>query len=252
MEPRTNPEHLVGEKQDGLKTESDQIRGTVLLIEDDAPTRRLLRAAFNETGIKLIESDNGLQGVDLAATKAPDLVLLDLGLPDITGQEIVQILRSWSMVPIIILSAQGQDHKKVACLEAGADDYITKPFSIAELVARVRASLRRAAQVGAEGHSTIFEYEGLRIDLAARDTFLDGDRVHLTPLEFKLLSVLVRHVGRVVTHTQLLTEVWGPDFATHAQYLRLYVGYLRKKLENGDSGRKFIYNEPGVGYRFAE
>jgi two-component system KDP operon response regulator KdpE len=178
----------------------------------------------------------------------PDLVLLDLGLPDMDGTEVVKRLRTWSRVPVLILSARGEERNKVEALDAGADDYLTKPFGFAELLARMRAALRRAARVDAPEESVLVQGP-LRIDLGRRRVELGGEEVHLTPIEFRLLSVLARHAGRVVTHKQLLTEVWGPQSAEETQYLRVYLTHLRRKLEPDPSRGRIFHNEAGVGYR---
>lgn len=241
---------LTGERIRPDSPARETIRATVLLIEDDPAIRRLLRASFEDTGLKLVEAENGKEGVELATRKSPDLILLDIGLPDMSGLEIVQLVRGWSKIPIIMLTAQGQERVKVECLEAGADDYVTKPFGVSELIARIRATIRRSLTAASENGSSVFESGALRVDFASREVLLNGERIRVTPLEYKLLAALIRHAGKVVTHRQLLTEVWGPEYAEESQYLRLYVGYLRKKLEREDIGERYILNEPGVGYRF--
>lgn len=223
-----------------------KMKATILLIEDDPAIRRMLNIAFQDTGFKAVEAENGQEGIKAVVHHQPDLVLLDIGLPDISGLEVVQNVRSWSKVPIIILSANGQEHLKVECLESGADDYVTKPFGVAELMARIRVILRREISAKSPNDTPIFESGSLRVDLASREVFIAEERIRLTPLEYKLLTTLIKHAGKIVTHRQLLTEVWGPDYTEESQYLRLYIGYLRKKLNDGAS---FILNEPGVGYR---
>ncbi|MCO5297308.1 MAG: response regulator [Fimbriimonadaceae bacterium] len=209
----------------------------------------MLRAAMEDTEFKLLEAETGAQGLELAARKNPDVILLDLGLPDLDGAEIIQRVREWSQLPILVLSARGQEGYKVHCLEAGADDYVMKPFGIAELFARLRAALRRAPTSSESIQDPVFEHGHLKVDMSARRIEVHGEEVHLTPLEYRLLCTLIRHAGKVVTHRQLLQEVWGPEYADEAQYLRVYMGYLRKKLETGD--QKLFLTEPRVGYRLA-
>ncbi|MBI1333054.1 MAG: response regulator [Armatimonadetes bacterium] len=222
------------------------MKGSILVIEDDPAIRRMLNIAFQDTGLKAIEAETGQDGIKAVVHHQPDLILLDIGLPDISGLEVVQNVRTWSKVPIIVLSANGQENLKVECLESGADDYVTKPFGVAELLARIRVVLRREIAAKSPTDSPVFVSGSLKVDLAAREVFLAGERIRLTPLEYKLLTTLIKHAGKIVTHRQLLSEVWGPDYTEESQYLRLYIGYLRKKLDDGAS---FIVNEPGVGYR---
>jgi two-component system, OmpR family, KDP operon response regulator KdpE len=227
-------------------TVSGKRKANILLIEDDPAIRRMLSIAFQDSGLVAIEAGTGQDGIKAVAKNQPDLILLDIGLPDMSGLDVVESVRSWSKVPIIILSANGQEHLKVECLECGADDYVTKPFGVAELMARIRVVLRRESHAHAAAETPVFESGSLKVDMATREVFKGGKRVKLTPLEYKLLITLIKHAGRIVTHRQLLAEVWGPDYTEESQYLRLYIGYLRKKLEDGAS---FILNEPGVGYR---
>jgi len=221
----------------------------VLLIEDDAPIRRLLRVALEDTEFQLLEADSGTLGLRLAVTKRPDLLLLDLGLPDLDGVAIISQIREWSKMPIVVLSARGLEKVKVYCLENGADDYITKPFGVAELIARLRATLRRSPSTTETMDEPVFESGGLKVDMSARRVEVEGQEVHLTPLEYKLLCTLVHHAGKVVTHRQLLQDVWGPEYTEESQYLRVYMGYLRKKLQTGD--RELFLTEARVGYRLA-
>lgn len=225
---------------------SGKVKGTVLLIEDDPAIRRMLNIAFQDTGLKLVEAETGNDGIKAIVHNQPDIILLDIGLPDISGLEVVQNVRGWSKVPIIVLSANGQELLKVQCLESGADDYVTKPFGVAELMARIRVVLRREISAKSPSETPVFVVGNLKVDLSSREVFLGEDRIRLTPLEYKLLTTLIKHAGKIVTHRQLLAEVWGPDYTEESQYLRLYIGYLRKKLHDGAS---FIVNEPGVGYR---
>lgn len=210
--------------------------------------RRLLRSSLDPSDYDLVEAETGRHGLQLAATENPDVILLDLGLPDIDGVEVVRSLREWSQVPVIVLSARGRDRDKILALDAGADDYLTKPFSVGELMARVRAALRRAP---GEAPEAILEANGLRIDLAARSVRSKGVEVKLTPNEYKVLAELARHAGRVVTHRQLLLAVWGPNFVDETHYLRVYMGQLRHKLEADPAQPRLLINEPGVGYRLA-
>lgn len=223
----------------------------VLAIEDDVPIRRLLKASFEYSEFKLMEADCAADGIDLITRKRPDLVLLDMGLPDTDGIEVIKTVRGWSTVPIIIVSGQGAEDVKVAALEAGADDYVTKPFGIDELFARMRVAIRHAMATGGIAADAVFESGDLKFDRAAREVFVRGERVQLTPTEFKLLSTLVKHAGKVVTHRQILSDVWGSDCTEEAQYLRVYMGYLRKKLEANPERPRLLLTEPRVGYRLA-
>jgi two-component system KDP operon response regulator KdpE len=224
-------------------------RPVVVLIEDEPQIRRLLRAVLPEQGFTLHEAETGKQGLVEVATRKAEVVILDLGLPDMDGVQVVARLREWTHVPVIILSARAQEQDKIAALDAGADDYVTKPFGIGELLARLRVALRHAAT--REGGAQVFESGGLRMDLAARRVELDGREVHLTPIEYRLLAVLVRNAGKVLTHRQLLKEVWGPAFVEHAHYLRIYMAQLRRKLEADPAQPRLLLTEPGVGYRLA-
>lgn len=222
-------------------------RTKLLVIDDELAIRRFLRASLDPAAYELIEAETGESGVRMTATSNPQVVLLDLGLPDIDGIEVARRIREWSEVPIVVLSARGQEADKVAALDAGADDYLTKPFGIQELMARIRVALRHTRKTQPE--EPTFEAHGVRVDLALRRVFRGDTEIHLTPTEYSLLAMLIRHAGRVVTHRQLLTEVWGPAYATESQYLRVYMGQLRHKLETDPSQPKLLSNEPGVGYR---
>lgn len=230
---------------------SDPAR-TVLLIEDDPQIRRFLRAALPVHGYKLIEAETGEDGMAQAATRTPDVVLLDLGLPDVDGLVVTRRLREWSAVPIVVLSARGLERDKVAALDAGADDYLTKPFGVEELLARLRVALRHAAFAVAGAPSAVFVAGDLHVDVAARRVEVAGRDVHLTPTEFKLLALLVRHAGKVVTQRQLLVEVWGPGAATNTHYLRVHMHGLRHKIEATPARPRHLITEPGVGYRLRE
>ncbi len=224
-------------------------RPVVVLIEDEPQIRRLLRTVLPEHGYALFEADTGKQGLVEAAVRNPDVVILDLGLPDMDGVTVVGRLREWNQVPVIVLSARAQETDKVAALDAGADDYVTKPFGVGELLARLRVALRHTTRDG-EG-SQVFESGSLKVDLAARRVQLAGSEVHLTPIEYRLLTVLVKHAGKVLTHRQLLKEVWGPSHIEHSHYLRIYMAQLRKKLEEDPAQPRFLLTEAGVGYRLA-
>ena len=224
-------------------------KGMILLIEDEPQMLRLLRIILQSQGYGLVESPTGQEGLMQAATRAPDVVLLDLGLPDIDGLEVTRRLREWSDVPIIVISAREQEQDKIKALDAGADDYLTKPFGAGELMARIRVAMRRKALREAGQHESIFTLGNLRVDLARRQVFLNEKEVHLTPIEYKLLTVLIKNAGKVLTHRQLLKEVWGPPYLTETQYLRVYMAQLRHKLEADPARPSFLINELGVGYR---
>jgi two-component system, OmpR family, KDP operon response regulator KdpE len=221
----------------------------VLIIEDEPPIRRFLRPTLTSQGYRLVEAETGEDGLIQATTRQPDLVILDLGLPDLDGLEVIRRLREWTAVPIIVLSARGAESDKVAALDAGADDYVAKPFAAGELLARVRVALRHAATAGREGGESTFALGDLRVDLLRRRVFVGDAEVRLTPLEYRLLAVLVRHAGKVLTHRQLLQEVWGPGQVEQTHYLRVYMANLRRKLEADPARPRFLRTEPGVGYR---
>jgi two-component system KDP operon response regulator KdpE len=221
---------------------------TVLLIEDEPQVRRFLRTALESSECKLLEAGSGETGLELAVSRQPDIVLLDLGLPDMDGIEVTRRLREWSSTPIIVLSARGQENDKVAALDAGADDYLTKPFGLPELLARIRVAHRHAAERGDKKNAVVSAGD-LRIDLANRVVSRAGEEVRLTPIEYKLLATLVKKVGQVLTYQQLLKEVWGPRYSTQRQYLHVYMGHLRAKLEADPARPRFLLTESGVGYR---
>lgn len=223
----------------------------VLIIEDEVQIRRFLRATLTAQGYRLIETGLGEEGLALAASHLPDLVILDLGLPDLDGLSVARRLREWTATPIVILSARGQEQDKVAALDAGADDYVTKPFGIGELAARMRVAIRHAARIDAK-EEPVYESGPLRVDLGRRMVTVRGAEVHLTPIEYRLLAALVRHAGKVVTHKTLLREVWGPAFEEQAHYLRVYMQQLRSKLEDEPARPRYLRTEPGVGYRLVE
>jgi two-component system KDP operon response regulator KdpE len=221
----------------------------ILLIEDEPQMRRFLRVTLQSHGYRLVEAPTGQEGLAQAVTRNPSVVLVDLGLPDMDGLKVIEEIRGWSPVPIIVLSARDQEADKIRALDGGADDYLTKPFGAGELLARIRVALRhRALQQGEEG-DPVFVLKNLRVDLAKRQVFFNDQEVHLTPIEYKLLSFLIRHAGKVVTHRQILREVWGPPYVNETQYLRVYMAQLRRKLETDPARPRFLLNEPGIGYR---
>jgi two-component system KDP operon response regulator KdpE len=225
---------------------------TILLIEDELPIRRFLRASLTGNGYRLMEAETGEQGLRLAAQQPPDLVILDLGLPDMDGQEVLRQLREWLGAPILILSVRDQEQQKIAALDSGADDYLTKPFSTGELLARIRVALRHASNTGKPGEKdSIFVREDLKVDLGLRRVFVKDQEIHLTPIEYKLLTTLVRHAGKVLTHGFLLKEVWGPHHQQENHYLRVFMASLRRKIETDSAQPRYLLTEPGVGYRLA-
>jgi two-component system KDP operon response regulator KdpE len=224
------------------------LRPLILVVDDEVSVMRVLRAALPSQGYRVIEATSGEQALVEAATRAPDVVLLDLGLPDLDGVEVTRRLREWSKVPVIVISARGQEGDKIEALDAGADDYLTKPFSTGELLARVRVALRNAARA-APGEEATFETGELRVDLGARRVFAGAREVRLTRTEWKLLAALVGSAGKVVTHRQLLREVWGPGAVDQSHYVRVYMGQLRHKLEKDPARPRYLLTETGVGYR---
>lgn len=220
----------------------------VLLVEDDAQMRRLLRATLSGHGYRLVETTTGKEALSQAASYNPDLVLLDLGLPDIDGLAVTRELRAWTAAPIVVISARGREKDKIEALDGGADDYLTKPFGIGELLARMRVALRNAERVGREPESVVVVGE-LRLDLARRRVLAYGKEVRLTPVEYKLFAVLMKNAGKVLTHRQLLKEVWGPSHVEQTQYLRVYMLQLRHKLERDPTRPQYLVTEPLVGYR---
>jgi len=221
----------------------------VLLIEDEKQIRRFVRLAVEDEGCQVVEAETMAQGLIEAGLGKPDLLILDLGLPDGNGIDLIRDLRGWSDVPVLILSARAQENDKIAALDAGADDYLTKPFSVGELRARLRALLRRRARSG-ESASPIIEFGNVAVDLSRRLVFRAGEEVHLTPLEYRLLSTLLGHPGKVQTQRNLLREIWGPSYIESSHYLRVYVGHLRQKLEVDPTQPQHFLTETGVGYRF--
>ena len=232
---------------------------TVLVVEDEVPMRRFLRSALTSHGFRVVEAGTLREAEGLLTSAPPDAILLDLGLPDGDGLELVQRLREWSKAPVIVLSARDRENDKVTALDAGADDYLTKPFGTSELLARIRVALRhaRAQQVGDD---PIIRIGPIHVDLARHEVTLDGREaspegeklVHLTPIEFKLLALLARHAGKVLTHRQLLHEVWGPRNTQHTHYLRVHMAALRRKIEADPARPRWLTTEPGVGYRLRD
>jgi two-component system KDP operon response regulator KdpE len=221
----------------------------IVLIEDEPQIRRFLRATLGSQGYRLFEASTGADGLVEVASRQPDIVIVDLGLPDIDGLEVIRRLREWSTVPVIVLSAREQEADKVVALDLGADDYVSKPFGADELLARVRVALRHKAGVAHE--EAIFATGELKVDLGRRRVFVRDQEVKLTPTEYRLLTTLVRHAGRVLTHRQLLREVWGPNQTEEAHYLRVYMAQLRRKIEADAARPRYLVTESGVGYRLA-
>jgi two-component system, OmpR family, KDP operon response regulator KdpE len=224
----------------------------VVVVEDEPQIRRFLRAALAGQGYRVYEASTGADGLVEVASRQPELVILDLGLPDVDGIDFIRKVREWSAVPVIVLSARGQEADKVAALDAGADDYLSKPFSVGELMARLRVALRHRARVSDGALESAFSVGELHVDLAARRVTVGGAQVHLTPIEYRLLVALVHHPGKVITHRQLLQEVWGPAYGEETHYLRVHVAHIRGKLEQDPSRPRYVITEPGVGYRLRD
>ena len=220
-----------------------------VVIEDDVQIRRFLKATLEENGFKYIEADTAKKGLIQCETQMPDVIVLDLGLPDMDGLEVIERIRQWTKVPIVVLSARGQEKDKVAALDAGADDYLTKPFGVDELMARLRVALRHSARPDSAEAEPVFRLKGLEVDLESRIVTVAGKEVHLTPIEYRLLATLVKHAGKVLTHRQLLVEVWGPNAEFEHQYVRVYMNQLRHKIEAEPARPKYLVTETGVGYR---
>jgi len=226
-------------------------QSTILVIEDESQLRKFLRVILETHDYAVIDASTGEEGLRKAATEQPDLVILDLGLPDMDGVVVTQRLREWTAMPIIVVSARGKEQVKVVALDAGADDYLTKPFNVGELLARVRVAMRHLAAANKNTGDPIFTVGELHIDLGRRSVIANGSEVHLTPNEFRLLAILAKHAGRVMTHRQLLEEVWGPESHQETHYLRVYMNQLRQKLEPDPTQPSYLLTEPGVGYRLA-
>jgi two-component system KDP operon response regulator KdpE len=222
-------------------------RATALIVDDESQIRKLLRIVLEQDQYRVLESENGKQGLSDIALRRPDVVLLDLGLPDMDGLAVLERLREWSHVPVLILSVRDGPEDKVAALDAGADDYVTKPFEALELLARLRAIQRRSHSTADE---PFFHAGNLTIDFTSHAVTLKGEEVKLTPTEYALLKVLAQHAGRIVSHKQLLREVWGPNAEEQSQYLRVYMTHLRKKIDSSEGGEKLLRTESGIGYRF--
>lgn len=220
----------------------------ILIIEDENQIRRFVRIALEAENFDVIEADSGTRGLIEASTRQPDLVIVDLGLPDLEGKEVIRQIRGWSEMPIVVLSARDREEEKVAALDIGADDYLTKPFGMPELIARIRAHLRRRQSNENQGDS-IVHFGDVIVDLAAHAVTRSGVDVHLTPIEYRLLLSLINVRGRVVTHNQLMLAVWGPNYSERSHYLRVYMGHLRQKLEHNPAQPEFLLTELGVGYR---
>jgi two-component system KDP operon response regulator KdpE len=228
-----------------------ELRATILVIEDEPEIRRFLRTSLGAEGYRVVEAESGTRGAIEAGTHKPDLAIIDLGLPDLDGVEVIRRIRAWSSMPIIVLSARAREQAKVEALDAGADDYVTKPFGIGELLARLRVALRHSARTGAGGATAIC-FGKVEVDLERRRVAREGREVRLTPIEFRLLASLAQHLGMVVTHRQLLREVWGPSHVEHTHYLRIYMKQLREKLEDDAVRPRVLLTESGVGYRLVE
>lgn len=229
---------------------ADTASATVLVVDDEPQIVRALRINLSARGYKVITAHDGTAALKAVAETKPDVVVLDLGLPDLDGTEVIAGLRGWTTVPIIVLSARGDSADKVQALDAGADDYVTKPFGMDELLARLRAAVRRSASSGVDGADAVVDTGSFRIDLAAKKVRRDGKEVHLTKTEWGVLELLVRNRGRLVAQKQLLHEVWGPTYETESHYLRVYLAQLRRKLEPEPSRPRHLLTEPGMGYRF--
>lgn len=224
----------------------------ILVVDDEPQIRRFLRASLSPSYFEYLEAETGASAVEMVATRNPDIMLLDLGLPDIDGLEVIARVREWSEIPIIILSARGQESDKVTALDSGANDYLTKPFGIDELLARIRVAVRVAEKIKGADADSVYICENLKVDFSNRVVSVDGEEIHLTPIEFKLLGMLVRNAGKVITHRQLLREGWGPAYEKQNHYLRVFMGTLRRKIEKDPARPRFLTTEPGVGYRFRE
>jgi len=228
-------------------------KDTILMIEDESPIRRFLKPSLISEKFKVVEAVTGEEGLSLASSQNPDLVLLDLGLPDMDGIEVIRRLREWTTAPIIVLTARGKEQDKILGLDAGADDYLTKPFSIGELMARIRVALRHSRKLKQGGKETVFKTGDLKVDLESRLVYVKDKEIHLTPNEYDVLALLVRFSGKVVTQKQILQGVWGPAATEEqSQYLRTYIHQLREKIESNPTRPRYLITEPGIGYRLKE
>ena len=217
-----------------------------LIVEDERQIRRFVRAALETEGFQVVEAETVKQGLVDAGTRKPDILILDLGLPDGDGVDFIRDLRAWSSIPVVVLSARADETDKIEALDAGADDYLTKPFGVGELLARVRAARRRGASASGEA---VFRFGDVEVDLIARSVHKAKEFVHLTPIEFRLLALMVNNAGRVLTHRQILREVWGPNYVEHEHYVRVHMGHLRQKLEEDPAQPRHLVTETAVGYR---
>jgi len=224
-----------------------KMAATILVIEDEVSIRRFLKASLLSGGFRFLEAENGNEGLALASSHNPELVLLDLGLPDLDGLKVIHELRKWATMPILILSARGKEQDKNAALDAGADDYLTKPFNVGELKARIRVALRR--QEGASGEEKVFETGNMKVDFTQRQVFLGKQLIHLTPTEFKILALMARRPGKLITQPQLLKEIWGPGARGDSQALRVHLHQLRQKIEEKPAQPRYLITEAGIGYR---
>ncbi|MFO0990501.1 MAG: response regulator [Hyphomicrobiales bacterium] len=225
------------------------VAATILVVDDEPQIQRFLKPGLTAGGYSVTSAENGQAAVKMIAATAPDLVILDLGLPDMDGKEVIREVRSWSKVPIIVLSARDREAEKIAALDLGADDYVNKPFGIGELLARIRTALRHVGRSAETAN--VLRMQGIVLDIAAHSVTRNGEVLHLTPKEFELLALLMRNAGRVLTHRQILSAVWGPAHVEDMQYLRVFIGQLRLKLEDDPSEPRLVLTEPGIGYRFA-
>jgi two-component system KDP operon response regulator KdpE len=222
----------------------------VLVVDDEPAIHRFMGPALSANGYEVLRADNGADALALAVTREPDILILDLGLPDMDGKEVIRRLREWSQTPVVVLSARDRDIEKIEALDLGADDFVNKPFSMGELMARLRTALRHRMQI--KGETPVLRLGGVEIDVPRHRVLLGGEEIKLTPKEFDLLAFLARHAGKVVTHRQILREVWGPAHEHDTQYLRVYIGQLRAKLEADPANPVLVVTEPGVGYRAGE
>ena len=221
----------------------------VLVVDDEAPIRRYLRTALGAQGFTVYESGSGLDAINAVLNYRPDIIILDLGLPDMDGVDVIKTIREWSVMPIIILSARSTEQHKIDALDAGADDYLTKPFGLGELLARIRVAMRHSVSSPEQDQSGVFTSDALKVDLLKRQVFIGDREVHLTPIQYRLLSVLIKNAGKVLTHQYLLKEVWGPSYRDNSHYLRIYMSQLRQKLEIDPTQPRYLLTESGVGYR---
>jgi len=221
----------------------------IVVIEDDPAIRLFLRTGLDVNGFKVFEADSGRHGIVEAGVRKPDLIILDLGLPDMDGVDVIKTIREWSVMPIIILSARSTEQQKIDALDAGADDYLTKPFGLGELLARIRVAMRHSINSPEQDQSGVFTTGDLKVDLLKRQVFVGEREVHLTPIQYRLLSVLIKNAGKVLTHQYLLKEVWGPSYRDNSHYLRIYMSQLRQKLETDPTQPQYLLTESGVGYR---